>query len=428
MKRAIVVGSGAGGAAAALDLQGAFDVTVIEAGREFRPFSLGMPVLDRLKKLGHHLDTRWISRLFPAMRTAKTGDMVLVFGRGLGGTTTIATGNALRLDTNLKAMGIDLDPEFEDISRRVPISTAHEAGWRPMTRRLYEICGEMGLAPEPLPKFGDYARCRHCGRCVLGCPYGVKWDARFFLRAAEEKGARVVTGTKVERLVIDDRGAKGVAVRRGVKRRFVPADLIVLAAGGLGTPVILDQSGIRGEPRLFVDPVLTVAAEWPDARGAAEVAMPFVVDKGKYIISPYFDFLSFVFDRRWRPPSRNVLSIMIKLADEPAGEARARGIRKTLSAVDRKHLAEAVEVTTEIMGRVGVPRGKIFLGTINAGHPGGMFPLGPGEKDTFHHAPLPPNVYIADASLFPDSLGKPPIMTIMAMAKRVARIARERLG
>ena len=44
MKRAIVVGSGAGGAAAALGLLGAFDVTVIEAGREFRPFSLGMPV------------------------------------------------------------------------------------------------------------------------------------------------------------------------------------------------------------------------------------------------------------------------------------------------------------------------------------------------------------------------------------------------
>ncbi len=32
MKRAIVVGSGAGGAAAAMELQGAYDVTVLEAG------------------------------------------------------------------------------------------------------------------------------------------------------------------------------------------------------------------------------------------------------------------------------------------------------------------------------------------------------------------------------------------------------------
>ena len=37
MKRAIVVGSGAGGAMAARELATAFDVTVIEAGSEFRP-------------------------------------------------------------------------------------------------------------------------------------------------------------------------------------------------------------------------------------------------------------------------------------------------------------------------------------------------------------------------------------------------------
>jgi choline dehydrogenase-like flavoprotein len=428
MKRAIVVGSGAGGATAALGLQGAFDVTVVEAGREFNPFPAGMSALEKWKKLGHHLDTRWISRIFPAMRTARTEDMVLVYGSGLGGTTTIATANALRLDANLKAMGIDLDPEFEGLGREVPVSTAHEAGWRPMTRRLYEVCGEMGLEPQPLPKFGDYARCRHCGRCVLGCPYGVKWDARAFLSAAERKGARLVTRTRVERIVMGDGRAKGVEVRNGLRRRFVAADLIVLAAGGLGTPVILEKSDIKGKPRLFVDPVLAVAAELPDARGAVEVAMPFVVDKGKYIISPYFDFLSFFFDKRWRYPSRNILSVMVKLADEPAGHAAARGIRKSLSQADKRNLAEAVELTTEIMARVGVCREKIFLGMVNAGHPGGMFPLGPPEKHTFHSPALPPNVYIADASLLPDSLGKPPILTIMALAKRVARLASEQLG
>jgi choline dehydrogenase-like flavoprotein len=425
VKRAIVVGSGAGGAAAALELQGAFDVTVLEAGREFKPFPVAVSALEKWKKLGIHLDTRWISRLFPAMRTARTEDMVLVFGRGLGGTTTIATANALRLDDNLKAIGIDLDPEFEDIRRLIPVSTAHEAGWRPMTRRLYEVCGEMGLEPWPLPKFGDYARCRHCGRCVLGCPYGVKWDARAFLALAEKKGACLVTRTRVERIVIGAGRAKGVEVRNGLSRRFVPADLVVLAAGGLGTPLILEKSDIKGEPRLFVDPVLTLAAEHHDARIAAEVAMPFVIDKGKYIVSPYFDFLSFLFDRRWSYPSRNVLSIMIKLADEPAGEATSRGIRKSLSPVDKKNLAEAVELTTEIITRVGVRKEKIFLGMVNAGHPGGMFPLGAAEKETLHSPALPPNVYIADASLLPDSLGKPPILTIMAVAKRVARLARE---
>jgi len=429
MKRAIVVGSGAGGATAAMELQGAFEVTVFEAGKEFRRIRIKNPTLDRWKKLGLRLDVGWIQRLFPAMRIARTEDMVLVCGKGLGGTTTLSTGNARRLDENLKAMGINLDPEFEDIGREIPISTAHRDRWGPTIRSLYQVCEEMGLGPQATPKLGDYSRCRRCGRCILGCPYGVKWDSRAFLSSAEKQGASLVKGATVLRLVIENGRAKGVEVRAGRWRReFVAADLVVLAAGGLGTPPVLERSGIRGEPRLFVDPVLTLAAEWPGARLDSEVPMPFIVDRGRYIISPYFDFLSYLFDLKWRWRSPNILSLMIKLADEPAGEAGVKGIRKALSSEDKKRLAEAVELTTEIMVRAGVKRDRILPGLVNAGHPGGMFPLTPDEKDTFHPPALPPNVYIADASLFPDSLGKPPILTIIAMAKRVGRICRERLA
>jgi len=429
MRRAVVVGSGAGGAAAALELQGAFDVTVLEAGGEFRRFAAGFPFLDTWKRFGPRLGIGRIPLLFPALRVSRTEDMVLVTGRGLGGTTAVSTGNALRLDDNLKAMGIDLDPEFEAAGREIPVSTAHRDRWGATTRRLYRVSEEMGLEPRPTPKLGDYSRCRHCGRCILGCPYGVKWDSRAFLRAAESKGARLVTGAKVERVVAGDGRATGVEVRRGLRRReFVPADLVVLAAGGLGTPPVLERSAIRGRPRLFVDPVLTLAAEWPGARLATEVAMPFIVDKGKYILSPYFDFLSYMFEPRWRWRSGDILSVMIKLADEPAGEAGARGIRKSLSREDKRGLAEAVELTTELMVRAGVRKDGIVRGLINAGHPGGMFPLTPAEKDSFHPPALPPNVYIADASLLPDSLGKPPILTIVALAKRVGRVCRERLA
>ena len=79
------------------------------------------------------------------------------------------------------------------------------------------------------------------------------------------------------------------------------------------------------------------------------------------------------------------------------------------------------------MVRAGVRKESIRQGMINAGHPGGMFPLTRNEKDTFHPPALPPNVYLADASLFPDSLGKPPILTIVAMAKRVGRVCRQLL-
>ncbi|PKM86499.1 MAG: choline dehydrogenase, partial [Firmicutes bacterium HGW-Firmicutes-12] len=68
MKRVIVVGSGAGGATAALMLQGKFQVTVLEAGREFKPFSFSLTVLEKLKKTGLFFDERSIQLLFWSMR------------------------------------------------------------------------------------------------------------------------------------------------------------------------------------------------------------------------------------------------------------------------------------------------------------------------------------------------------------------------
>ena len=50
-----------------------------------------------------------------------------------------------------------------------------------------------------------------------------------------------------------------------------------------------------------------------------------------------------------------------------------------------------------------------------------MFPLTAADAITLHHGRLPGNVFIADASLFPAALGRPPILTIMALAKRISK-------
>ena len=41
-----------------------------------------------------------------------------------------------------------------------------------------------------------------------------------------------------------------------------------------------------------------------------------------------------------------------------------------------------------------------------------------------HSERLPENLYVADATLLPKSLGNPPILTIIAMAKRVSKICK----
>ncbi|MEI7615595.1 MAG: GMC family oxidoreductase N-terminal domain-containing protein, partial [Actinomycetota bacterium] len=396
MKKAIVVGSGAGGAASARKLQGKFHVTILEAGREFKPFSLSLSALEKLKKTGLFFDEREINLLFPSMKIQRTEDrMVMVSGVGLGGTTTLSAGNALRMDKMLKELGIDLDDEFEELYREIPITNDHQNKWRTTTKRLFEICREMDLDPQPIPKFGDYRRCTSCGRCVLGCQYGVKWDSRQFLKAALDKGANLITGCKVLKVVFENGLVKGVLAKKGFNSVFYPADIVILAAGGFSTPVILQNSGIECESRLFVDPVLCVAAKQKESLQNKEFSMPFAVQRKHYILSPYFDYISFFFNKSWRYPASDTLSLMIKLADSNTGSIDNKNIKKTLTDIDKERLQEGVEICKEILGRYGIRRDNIFLGTINAGHPGGMLPLTRQEAETFHNPKLPENLYIA---------------------------------
>jgi choline dehydrogenase-like flavoprotein len=422
MKHAVVVGSGAGGATVAKELQGIFDVTVLEAGKEFHPFSLEMPAIELGKRMGLLLDEREMALFFRTLQVHKTSDMVLMNGIGLGGSTTISCGNGLRMDKDLKAIGINLDEEFKDVYQEIPVSTIHQKRWHKHTRCLFEICREMGLNPQPLPKMGHYEKCISCGRCIFGCKNGAKWDSRQFLQMACEHGAQVVTNCHVERVVIENGRATGVETRHGWTRQFHPADLVILAAGGFGTPVILQNSGIPCEPHLFVDPVLCLAVHWENALQHKEIEMPFAVQCDHYILSPYFDYVSFLFNKAWRYPAKDILGIMIKLADVTTGSISKQELHKPLTALDRERLEDAVKIVKEILFQFGAKEQDIFLGTLYGGHPGGALPLTAGEAESFHHDRLPENLYVADATLIPESLGNPPILTIVAMAKRISKL------
>lgn len=424
--RVIVIGSGAGGAAAARELQGPCNVTILEAGRKFSPLSMSLRWMERLRNWGFLVNERIIQLVFPPMNVRKARDkMVVVNGMTTGGTTVLSAGNALRMDEDLRRLGINLDREFAELSREVPASTAHQGRWSAATKQLFQISRDMGLAPTPTPKLVDFSRCRCCGRCVLGCPYGAKWDSRRFLNEAVANGAVLRCGWRVTKVVISGGRAIGVVVKAGIHKKFLPADLVILAAGGIGTPIILERSGIRCEPQLFVDPVLCVAAPWPGSMQHHEIPMPFVIQRPGYIISPYFDYLSFLFNRNWRYRASRVLGLMIKLADTEQGSVRGARIDKGLTSQDRERLAEAETLCRRILEGIGADPSAIFTGTLNAGHPGGMLPLTKADAETLHPERLPQNLYVADASLLPKSLGNPPILTILALARKVARTALE---
>ena len=421
-KTALVIGSGAGGAMMARELQGKYDVTVLERGGDFKPFSLPVNTLSRFRGTGLFFDERLISPLLPSMIVEKTPDMVMVRGYCVGGTTTLATGNAVRYDGALQELGIDLDSEFASLYEELPITTSHQKRWTPCTKQMFSLFEEMGLEPQVTPKFLDEKKCISCGHCAIGCPTGAKWDCRSLLEEAIANGAKLIKHCQVTKLDIENGKVTRVHAKQAGKTVTYEADLILLCAGGLGTPVILENSGIPCEKTLFVDPVLCVAGPLPGLGQDRQLLMPFISQRDGYILSPYMDYLSFFFHKRWRYPMKDLCSIMIKLADEEKGSIGGKKIQKTMSEKDTKRMDQAVAESREILKRLGVPEEKQFLGTLNAGHPGGMLPLTKEERDSLHSPRLPENLYVADATILPKAMGNPPILTILALAKKIATL------
>ena len=167
------------------------------------------------------------------MLVEKTKDMVMVRGIGVGGTTTLATGNAVRCDGAVRALGIDLDEQFAELSRELPITTEHQQHWTETTWTMFRLFEQMGVDPVVTPKLMRAAKCVECGHCAIGCPTGAKWDTRALTKEAVQKGAVLVTDCRVTALDIENGQVKAVHARRHGKREIYQADLVVLAAGGL---------------------------------------------------------------------------------------------------------------------------------------------------------------------------------------------------
>lgn len=97
--------------------------------------------------------------------------------------------------------------------------------------------------------------CDGCGRCNFGCPHGAKMSVDLaYLPRAVAAGAEVWSHTLVEKVVMKGRRAVGVKGRllngpegRAGGRLTVHAARVVVAAGAWHTPKVLQRSGIGHE-------------------------------------------------------------------------------------------------------------------------------------------------------------------------------------
>ena len=133
-------------------------------------------------------------------------------------------------------------------------SDSHGAGgeWRVEKQRLsWEILDAWrdAAAEAGIPRIADYNGGDNEGSSFFEVNQrrGVRWSAtKAFLRPAMKRpNLKVVTGAEVKRLWMEGRRAVGVEFRRGGETHFVSTRVeTVLAAGAIGSPQVLQCSGI----------------------------------------------------------------------------------------------------------------------------------------------------------------------------------------
>jgi choline dehydrogenase-like flavoprotein len=329
----------------------------------------------------------------------------------------------------LNHYGVDIASEIDEALNELPIAQLKDSLIGPMTRRIMDSAQDLGYNWNPLNKLVHQDRCRaNCDLCNVGCPYGAKWTAREFVDEAEKNGATILTNANVKKVLFDGRTAIGVEYRRNMMPVKVYANQVVISAGGIGTPVILNKSGIKGAgEKYFFDPLIVAFGEVNDINGGKEFPMTAGChfDDDNYMMTdmtvPLPIFLGFSaevfrFDRL--ASHSKTLTIMIKEKDRLGGRLTSRGgVRKKLDPRDKKSLLHGYDRAKKILQNAGARH--IYKSWYIAAHPGGTAKI-QDIVDTNLKTEYD-NLYVCDCSVIPESFGLPPTLTLVGLGKRLAK-------
>lgn len=471
----VVVGSGAGGATAArLLAEHGLDVIVLEEGVLHDASTYTTDPLDALAAM-YRDGGLTVLEGRPAIP--------LPVGRCVGGTTVINSGTCVRTPSDVLTrwrdeLGIPwataIEDEFEAIERDLGVITLDPdaaGGNASVCRRGADA---LGAANGPVRRnAGSVVRCSTC-------PTGCALDAKQAMHVSElpravAAGARIRAGARVEKVITRSHGASGraagvLAMGPGDRPYSVEARAVMLAAGALGTPELLLRQGIASASgptgrNLHVQPACWVGGRFDeDVRGWDGVMQSWHVDewrpRGLFLEAT---FTPLPFGAHWFPGVGHefrerveqigrMAVIGVHLADRSAGRVRVGAKRTRLTykltgedartlqfgiarAADILFAAGAREVFPQVAGlpvlrpgdQAGVESAPARAAALRleAFHPMGTARIGANPA---HSTVAPdgtvrglPGLYVADGSLLPSALGVNPMVTIIAMARRIAR-------
>jgi choline dehydrogenase-like flavoprotein len=466
----VIVGSGAGGAVAAATLaEAGLDVVILEAGDAFDRDSYPRDPLEAIASL-----YRDGGLTIAAGRPA----IPLPVARVVGGTTVVNSGTCFRapapvLEDWRARFGVGwatgLATEFAAAEQLLRVAPVDPERMGRNGQLAMEGAAALGASGGPIA--------RNAGSCVQcsSCPFGCRIDAKrgmhvSYLPRAVAAGARLRTGVEARQILTRDRRATGVTctTRPGGRAFTVRARRAVIVAGGaLGTPELLLRSGLGGRQvgrNLHIHPACWVGARYPEeVRGWDGVMQSFYIDQWapqRLLLEATFTPLAF--GGGWLPGTGrehqramlefgHVGSIGVHLSDESAGRIALAGdgsLRASykLARDDADRLTYGIARAAEVHFAAGatevypnIPRAGTltpnrladFESTrfkpselrLEAFHPMGtarIAPEGGGVCASDGSVRGTEALYVADASLFPTSVGVNPMMTVIAFAARIA--------
>jgi len=424
----VVVGSGPGGATLARELARAGrDVVILERGKRHPITSRRIDSLRMYDK----------GVLFSRSREGVIIDRAIT----LGGCSVVFSGTSFDPPAWIQEeMGLDLSAETAEIKEDIgirPFSDEFMAPWKG-THKLRQAAADLGVDMRPQSKFIREASCRNtCDGCIYGCRNNAKWTAREWVDDAVSLGARVVTEANVQEVLVESGRAVGVKARTTKGTLTVRASGVVVSAGGIGSAVLLQRSGVEAAGgNFYMDPMNVLwgmthethaetremsfshaSEDTADSRG---FMLANLSGKGAWfnlMLRPSVAWRVMPYYGKWD----RMVGMFTKVADSAEGRVFPDSkMSKPFNAEDRERDQEATDLARRIMVRAGVRPRSIHIARNIGGHPGGTASIGT-VVDTDLQVKGIKGLFVCDASVFPRSPGRPPTLMIMALARKFGR-------
>ena len=484
-----VVGSGAGGGTVAGELSTrGYKVVIIESGPGDQAPDFSQRELDGTRRL--YLDS--------GLTASRDLGVAMLAGSCLGGGTTVNWQTCLRTPdyirdewTERSGCGLFTSDQFtralDVASIRLGASTDEsEVNANNATiRRGCEALGYDWSVTERNARGCDTAQ---CGYCVFGCRAGGKQSTVVTYLQTVPRGRRsmIVTDCRAERLIIERNRVEGV-IAKTMDASGAPitteirAKVVVVCAGGIGTPALLERSGVSLPQlgrNLFIHPTTAVAgvyaepiATW-DGPPQSIMSAQFACVKGNFgfrleaapahpgLLAIAAPWTSARAHRRLMQRCEHVSAMIALTRDARGGRVRARsdgGVRidyklgKTerwlvaqgIAAAARVHMAAGADEvhtlhtrgltlsksasrseTDAFYRRIEAERVDRNWSTLFSAHQMGTCRMGSDAStavcDERGQVFGVSGLYVADASTFPLSSGVNPMVTVVAIATCVA--------